>query len=61
MASTSIQLTDLDDACIQAVFSFLHPLPDLFNVAASCRVTFLPFFGGLHGPACLKGLSLVAR
>lgn len=37
MASTSIQLTDLDDACIQAVFSFLHPLPDLFNVAASCR------------------------
>lgn len=32
------QLGDLDDHTLLACFSHLTPLPDLFNVAASCRV-----------------------
>ncbi|EFN60176.1 hypothetical protein CHLNCDRAFT_133681 [Chlorella variabilis] len=31
------QLEDLDDPLLLHCFSFLTPLPDLFNVAASCR------------------------
>ncbi len=31
-------LSMLDDACLVNVLRFLTPLPDLFNVAAVCRV-----------------------
>lgn len=36
--AASRQLGDLDDACILHIFSFLTPLPDLFNIAGCCRV-----------------------
>lgn len=32
------QIHDLDDHTLLRCFSHLTPLPDLFNVAASCRV-----------------------
>lgn len=32
-------LGDLDDAILLKCFSLLTPLPDLFNVAKSCRVS----------------------
>ncbi|GAB4819561.1 hypothetical protein N2152v2_006607 [Parachlorella kessleri] len=39
MAGTArtLHLADLDDATLQRILSFLHPHPDLFRVAASCR------------------------
>lgn len=33
------QLCDLDDHLLLQCFSHLTPLPDLFNVAAACRVS----------------------
>lgn len=32
------RILDLDDACLLHIFSFLNPLPDLFNAARACTV-----------------------
>jgi hypothetical protein len=38
LGARAFHLNDLDDACLLSILSQLDPLPDLFNIAASCRV-----------------------
>ena len=37
MGATSLE--DLDDACLTKIFAYLSPLPDLFAVARTCKVS----------------------
>lgn len=51
-------LGDLDDAILLKCFSLLTPLPDLFNVAASCRVSALHRFSGQNMDLnCFRGAA----
>lgn len=34
------EINDIDDGCLLHIFKQLNPLPDLFHVAATCRVSF---------------------
>ena len=58
----SRHLDDLDDPVLLHVFSFLQPLPDLFNVAASCRVSKAVPVGAADGdgPALWRVLAAAA-
>ena len=38
-ARVQVEINDLDDGCLLHIFKQLNPLPDLFHVAATCRVS----------------------